>query len=102
MIGSEQNGAMAYMNMVVHGGIVNNAGLAIKIAEAIIEDFYGTDVIESQKPLAVFDRDSRWEVVGSSQDVSENQKRGPVMISISKIDCQVLDLAYPVFLPDPR
>ncbi|MGO8834004.1 MAG: NTF2 fold immunity protein [Roseiarcus sp.] len=61
---------------------------AIEICRMVLVDIYGAEEYELQKPLRVEDGGNMWKVVGSHPERTEPDasQRGPISMSISKID----------------
>jgi hypothetical protein len=79
------------LQAALNGGVVNNAQLALRIAELLCANAYGEDSLERQKPLSVSDLTDRWVITGSYNKGSSREGEGPLVISIMKRDGQVLE-----------
>lgn len=90
-----------FLHHVINGGIVNNAEMALKIATIILENHYGADAAERQKPLSVRDLSDRWVIEGNANRPRKPYDRGIARVEILKEDGRVLDAAIPTTFPAP-
>lgn len=89
MAKSEQSSLM-FVRSLLGDNVVNNADLARKIAELLLENAYGERAVSQQLPLRVEDLGDRWVILGSSECGS-----GVAKVIIRKLDCNILDLNIP-------
>jgi len=83
------------------GGIINNAEIAIKIAELILENNQGREELELQKPLIAEDRGDGWFVHGSYNHDKKKMGKASWHIYIRKSDAQVTSMFHDYRFPDP-
>lgn len=83
----------ADFNYVPPGGVVSNAAVAGRIAEAILSDIYGEEEIRKQLPFKVELLNDVWHVSGAWQ--TEKLRMGGVAeIWIRKTDSAVLRITH--------
>jgi NTF2 fold immunity protein len=61
---------------------------AIEICRMVLVDLYGAEAYEEQKPLRADDGGNIWRIVGSHPErtSADASQRGPISMSISKVD----------------
>lgn len=72
------------------GGIVNNSGIALRLAQIILESLIGPQRLTWCSPLQAEDREDRWEIASSNPSASRDCK-----IEIRKLDAAVVSLGVP-------
>ena len=83
-------------------GIIFSYSTAIKIAELLVADFYGEEILRAHQPFTITDDGTRWIIRGRSDlpnvDIRNlsNYKAGQFKIEIMKSDGRIVNLArYP-------
>jgi hypothetical protein len=102
----EATGKTMVMLHEMHGGVVFDANLAVRIAEALCETHFGKDALERQKPLFAIDGGTYWRVEGNWNRDREVDGPGAFFVSIEKSDGRITDIgawwvyhAHPSVIP---
>lgn len=72
-------------------GYVPDADTAVRIAEAVLERAYGSDMLNSQRPLRVMLADTHWIIVGT---IPEDALGGVVRIDIERANGTILRVEH--------
>lgn len=94
---------VTFVNMI-RGGVVFDAGLAIKFAEVLCAAHYGEEEVARQRPFTAEDKGTFWRVEGScNRDGKEDPLSSFFYLSIDKYDGRVTDIGqWATLKPDPR
>jgi len=93
-----QSGIEIALHEAIHGGIVNTADLARKLAALYIASAYGDEALARQGPLNVSELDDSWIIRGGVK--GRRHELGAATVQIMKLDGQVLQLNIPLHLND--
>ncbi len=83
-----------WLQSILRAGTVVEAETALKIAEILLLQFQGAELLDRQRPLKISDGQDRWLIEGTI-DNSDEAWRGATWIAIAKKDCQVLGMRLP-------
>ncbi len=83
--------AVGEKSYVPVGGYIKDKDVALKVAEAILDSVYGTDLIAKEKPLVVSLKGNVWTINGT---LKAGYKGGVAEIRISKTSGKVLYLNH--------
>jgi hypothetical protein len=101
MANSAEDKTTMLLHSALNRGVVNNADLALKIAELLVANAYGPEQLERQRPLSVEEQDDAWVVTGNYNKDRKIEGWGPARVAIKKRDAQITDLEVPYILPVP-
>jgi len=80
-----------------------SSDIAVKLAELMFRKIYGEAVLAKQLPLKVLDRGEAWQVEGTFRKYSspdlEDPEGGQLVIVVKKTNCQILEFARLMILP---
>ncbi|MDA8230774.1 MAG: NTF2 fold immunity protein [Magnetospirillum sp.] len=97
MSGREQQHSVVITAVVRGGSIINRPDFAVKLAEVIVAEVWGKDMLAMQKPLVAADDGDRWVVRGSIESEGRAGEHGRVKVVLKKFDGQIMDLFLPHF-----
>ena len=80
------------------GGVINNAEIARKFAEVVLEHTQSKEELERQVPLTVEDRGDNWFIPGSWNRDKSVEGGGAFEMPVRKRDAQVLDVGIPIVM----
>jgi hypothetical protein len=74
---------------MLYGDLIKDAATAIALAEVLVKNNFGDDVLKKQRPLKATADGDFWIVEGSVTKDPAKQPEGPVILRINKADLTV-------------